>query len=116
LRLRSYRSEDGDELVDLSSAPLPPADTEAPVRLLPVYDAILLAHARRAGVLHEKYRKLVFNTRMPHSVNTFLVDGQVAGTWRFDKGRVNIEPFERIDASARRQLDEEADRMAAYHA
>ena len=35
-------------------------------------------------VLPERHAR-VFNTKMPQSVNTFLVDGQVAGSWRDDE-------------------------------
>jgi hypothetical protein len=115
LRLRRFRAEDGDELVDLARAPLPAPDTPAPVRLLGTWDAILLAHARRANVLPERHRERVFNTKMPQSVPTFLVDGAVAGTWRYADGRVDVEPFERLDRATSRALREEAERMAAFH-
>jgi hypothetical protein len=49
-------------------------------------------------------------------VNTFLVDGQVAGTWRYEDGRVEIEPFEGLPKGVRSELDEEAERLAAFHA
>src|SRR5207244_9462188 len=115
LRLRRFRAEDGEELLDLPRAPLPDRDTPAPVRFLPVWDATLLVHARRTGILPERYRPLVFNTKTPHSVNTFIVDGAVAGTWRYERGRVRIEPFERLSASTRRELRAEAERLAAPH-
>ena len=116
LRLRRFRAEDGDDLVDLAGAPLPDPDTPAPVRLLPTWDATLLVHARRAVILPEEYRARIFNTKMPQSVNTFLVDGQVAGTWRFDGKRVEIDPFRALDAGVRKEVEAEADRMAAFHA
>jgi hypothetical protein len=116
LRLRRFRAEDGAELVDLQRAPLPDPETAAPVRFLPVWDATLLVHARRTGILPEEYRPRVFNVRTPHSVNTFLVDGTVAGTWRHEKGRVRLDPFGRLDPSARRELEDEAERLAAFHA
>ena len=116
LRLRRFVSEDGDELVDLPRAPLPDPETPAPVRLLGTWDAILLAHARRANVLPERHRTRVFNTKMPQSVPTFLVDGAVAGTWRYDKGRVTFDRFERLDRATSRALLEEGERMAAFHA
>ena len=103
------------ELLDLPGAPLPAADTPAPVRFLPTFDAILLVHARRTGVLAERYRPRIFSTKTPHSFGTFLVDGAVAGTWRHDGGRIVTEPFERLDAAARRELDDEAERLAAFH-
>jgi hypothetical protein len=83
---------------------------------LPVWDATLLVHARRTGVLPEQYRPRVFNVKTPHSVNTFLVDGQVAGTWRYEQGRVKLVPFGRLSKAARAELDEEAERLAAFHA
>jgi hypothetical protein len=116
LRLRRFRTEDGEELLDLPRAPLPDPDTPAPVRFLPVWDSTLLVHARRTGILPEEYRPKVFNARTPQSVNTFLVDGAVAGTWKYDRGGVRMEPFRRLDRSTRRELDDEAGRLAALHA
>jgi Winged helix DNA-binding domain len=116
LSLRSFRSEDGEELLDLPRAPLPDPETSAPVRFLPVWDATLLVHARRAGILPEEYRPRVFNVKGPHWVNTFLVDGVVAGAWRYQDGRVSLEPFRRLDGSTRRALTDEAERLAALHA
>ena len=115
-QLRRFRDEQGKELLDLPRAPLPDPDTPAPVRFLPVWDATLLVHARRTGILPERYRARVFNVKTPHSVNTFLVDGQVAGTWRFEKGRVQLTPFGRLAKAARAELNEEAERLAAFHA
>jgi len=45
---------------------------------------------------------------------TFLVDGFVAGTWRADGGRVVAEPFAPLPRSARRELVDEAERLAAF--
>ena len=94
---------------------LPDADTPAAVRFLPVWDATLLVHARRTQILPERYRSRIFNTRNPQSVNTFLVDGQVAGMWRYEKGRVKIEPFGRLSKSVREELEDEAERLGAFH-
>jgi hypothetical protein len=114
LRLRRFRAENGDELVDVPRAPLPDPDTPAPVRLLGTWEAILLAHARRANVLPERHRDRVFNTKMPQSVPTFLVDGSVAGAWRYDAGRVRFDRFERLDRATTRALRDEGERMAAF--
>jgi hypothetical protein len=116
MNLRRFRDRDGKELVDLPRAPLPDPDTPAPVRFLPVWDATLLAHARRTQILPEEHRSRVFNVRTPQSTNTFLVDGQVAGTWRYEKGKVVTEPFARLDAATRRALEDEAERLAELHA
>jgi hypothetical protein len=114
LRLRRFRSADGEELVDLPRAPLPDPETPAPARLLGTWDAILLAHARRAEILPEGHRERVFHVRMPQSTPTFLVDGVVAGTWRYSDGKVSFDPFERLDRATLRALREEGERMAAF--
>jgi hypothetical protein len=116
LELRSFESEDGDELLDLPRAPLPDPDTPAPVRLLPVWDATLLVHARRTGILPEEFRPRVFNVKTPQSMNTFLVDGAVAGAWSYEDGRVRLDPFRRLGAATRRELEAEAERLGAFHA
>lgn len=115
LELRRFRAEDGEELVDLPRLPLPDPRAPAPVRFLPTWDATLLVHARRSQILPERHRSKVFSTKTPQSVATFLVNGRVAGTWRYEQGRVAIEPFERLDKSARVGVDEEAERLAAFH-
>ena len=115
LDLRRFQDEQGKELVDLPRLPLPDPDTPAPARLLPVWEATLLVHCRRTQILPERYRARVFNVKTPNSVNTFLVDGQVAGTWRYEKGRVRLEPFGRLTKADRAELDEEAERLAAFH-
>jgi hypothetical protein len=114
LELRRFQDEHGKELVDLPRLPLPAAETPAPVRFLPVWDATLLVHARRTQILPERYRPRIFNTKTPNSANTFLVGGHVAGTWRYEQGRVKLEPFGRLTKADRAELDEEAERLAAF--
>jgi hypothetical protein len=116
LQLRRFRDGQGKELLDLPRAPLPDLDTPAPIRFLPVWDATLLVHARRTGILPERYRPRIFNVRTPNSVNTFLIDGRVAGTWRYDRGRVQVRPFGRLAKATLNELKEEAARLAAFHA
>ena len=111
----SYQADDGSGVVDLPDAPIPDSDTPAPVRFLPTWDATLLVHARRARILPEEHRPKVFNTKTPHSVPTFLVDGAVAGSWRYEKGRINITEFERLPRRARRDVEQAAEAVAAFH-
>jgi hypothetical protein len=116
LTLRRFQSEDGKELVDLPRAALPPGDAPAPARFLPVWDATLLVHARRTGILPEEHRSKVFNPKTPQSVNTFIVDGAVAGAWKWDRGRIRLSPFGKLAKAARAELDEEAERLALLYA
>jgi hypothetical protein len=114
LRLRGFRDEAGNELLDLPRAPLPDPDTPAPARFLPMWDATLLAHARRTQILPERHRAKLFNTKTPHSLSAFLIDGQVAGSWKVERGRVRLQPFERLAKADRKELDEEAERLADF--
>jgi Winged helix DNA-binding domain len=113
LELRRFRDEQGRELLDVPRAPLPPPETPAPVRFLPKWDNVLLAHADRTRVLPEQYRKTVIRVN-GDVAQTFLVDGFVAGTWRVEDGRVVPEPFSPLSAAVRGELEDEAARLAAF--
>jgi hypothetical protein len=114
LELVRYRDEAGKELLDLPGLPLPDPDTPAPARLLAVWEASLLVHARRTGILPEEHRPTVFNTKTPHSVDTFLVDGRVAGSWRHEDGRITTTPFGELPRRAMDEVRDEADRLEAF--
>jgi hypothetical protein len=114
--LRTFNDETGGELLDVRGAPLPDADVRAPVRFVPTWDATLLVHARRTQILPERFRPLLFSTKTPHSAPSFLVDGQVAGTWRHEDDRVALNPFEPLPRAVRRELEAEAEGLAAFHA
>jgi hypothetical protein len=116
MKLRRFRSEQDEELFDLPRAPLPGADRPAPARFLPTWDAALLVHARRTQVLPDEYRDLVFHTKNPQSVPTFLVEGQVAGSWRHEKGKILLTPFAPLPRSVSRDLEDEALGLVALHA
>jgi hypothetical protein len=44
----------------------------------------------------------------------FLVDGFVAGTWRYERRRVELEPWRRLTKAERAELVDEAVRLAAF--
>lgn len=115
LALRHFTDEEGGALFDIRSSPIPEADTPTSIRFLGTWDAILLTHARRALVLPEEYRPRIFHTKAPHSFNTFLVDGQVRGTWREEGGRIELERFQPIPGRFRRELEEEKKRLERFY-
>lgn len=116
LTLVRCRDEDGRELLDLPDAPLPDPDTPAPVRFLPHWDANLLVHARRTGLLPEPHRPRVFGIRNPFSVGTVLVDGRVVGGWSLRDGRIVVDPYEEVSPRDRDAVEEERAALEAFHA
>ncbi|QWP78443.1 AlkZ family DNA glycosylase [Lysobacter sp. K5869] len=110
-KLRVFRDEDGAELFDLPDAPRPPPELPAPARLLPEFDNVLLAHARRERILDESVRAAVY-TRNGLVAATVLVDGFVAGTWKLQRdarsATLTISPFRRLAAADRAELETQA--------
>lgn len=115
LDLVRYRDDQGRELLDVEGIPLPDPDTPAPVRFLPHWDASLLVHARRTGILPKEYRPRVFSSKNPFSVGTFLVDGVVAGAWSLREGHVKLDPFEPLSRIIRAEVEDERERLEAFH-
>jgi Winged helix DNA-binding domain len=114
IELRQFRDERGGLLVDLPRAPLPSADTPAPARFLPTWDATLLVNCRRTQILPEEHRPKIFHTKNPRSETTFAVDGAVGGTWTVERGLVRLHPFGRLRPADRDELEAEGERLAAY--
>ncbi len=116
LALTDYRDEAGHPLVDLEGVGLPDPDTPAPVRFLPHWDANLLVHARRTGILPEPFRPRVFHTKNPFSVGVYLVDGFAAGAWSLRAGRIELDPFRELTSAERRAVEREREDLEAFHA
>jgi hypothetical protein len=85
--LRVATDPAGRELFDLPDAPRPPADLPVPVRFLPEFDNLLLAHADRTRAMTEELRKRLFGVKNGVFPGTFLVDGFLRGSWRITKQR-----------------------------
>ena len=115
LELRRFRDERGRLLLDLPRAPLPSAETPAPPRFLLRWDNLYMGHesGERDRIVPPAFRKQVYtvNTVMPA---TFLVDGFVAGTWRFERGRIRLEPWRPLTKAERSDLRDEAGNLAAF--
>ena len=60
-------------------------------------------------------RAKIFSAKTPHSFGTFLVDGQVAGTWRHEGGRIVRTEFHPLSRRVRVELDAEAEGLAELH-
>jgi DNA glycosylase AlkZ-like len=110
--LPTYEDERGRTLYDVARAPLPPADTPAPVRFLPRFDNLVLSHKDRTRVLADEHRGAVIEGGWVEA--TFLVDGVVAGVWKVEGGRIRLEPFAPLPRTAKRELTDEAARLTAW--
>lgn len=115
LELARHRDVDDRELLDLPGAPLPDATTPAPVRFLPHWEASLLVHARRTGLLPEEHRPRVFTSKNPFSVGTVLVDGRVVAAWSLRDGRVVVDPYEPVAGRDRDAIEAERVALEAFH-
>lgn len=107
-KLKVFRTEKGTELFDLPTAPRPRGDTKVPVRLLPDYDNILLAHADRTRIMPEGKHLGMFSSNgvMQGAV---LVDGFVRAMWVPRKRVLEISPFVRpLTKSDRASITDEA--------
>jgi hypothetical protein len=107
-RLKTFRDEKGAELFDLPRAPRPDPDTPAPVRLIPDYDNILLAHADRTRIMPTGKHLGMFSSNgvMQGAV---LVDGFVRAMWVPRKSNLEISPFVRpLTRAERAGIEEEA--------
>ena len=115
--LRRYADEGGLELFDLAAAPRPPADIDAPVRFLPMWDSLLLAFADRTRVIGDDHRRVVVG-RNGDTLPTFLVNGRVAGLWWAEaegsSSRIVTEPFVRLSREVLRDVEREGERLAAF--
>jgi hypothetical protein len=107
--LVTFRDENGVELFDLPDAPRPDPDTPAPARLLPEFDNLLLSHADRSRVVPPDLKGRSWQGNQAY--RTFLVDGFLAGIWKFDGPAVVLEPFVRLTAEQRTDLVAEAERI-----
>ena len=111
--LRTFRDERGHELFDVPDAPLPAADTPAPVRFLPEYDNLVLAHADRRRMAPEG-----ISAWTEVGWGTLLVDGFVTARWKLlnGKGRaqLRVEPFQRLTPSASDDVVREGELLLAF--
>jgi hypothetical protein len=115
-RLRTFTDESGRELFDLPDAPIPSSDLPAPVRLLPEFDAPLLAFADRTRIMTDEVRRQVCVGSGVAA--TVLVDGTVAATWSIDRAAgtavLTVQPLRPIAPADHAAVEAEAERLLAF--
>jgi len=107
----------GGGLYDLRDAPRPDGDTPAPVRFLPAFDNMLLAHKDRTRIIDDEHRPLVV-TKNLRIHPTFLVDGFAAGMWSIKatkkKATLTLEPFGKLTKKVQNELQDEGERLVRF--
>jgi hypothetical protein len=116
-QLRAFRNEQGKEIFDLPDAPRPDPETPTPVRFLPVYDNLFLAHADRS-------RFSASDTTVPpipgngRDTGSILVDGYFRGVWNIKRERdtavLQIEAFPGLPEDQMPELMSEGRRLLEF--
>jgi hypothetical protein len=112
-RLVTFRDETGRELFDLPDAPRPEPDVEAPVRMLPQFDNLLLSHADRTRVVPAgKQYGMFFESGFAYG--PVLVDGLVRCAWRLEKSELTVTPLRALTKRETAAVADEATRLLAF--
>jgi Winged helix DNA-binding domain len=118
-RLRTFRDEQGTELLDLPEAPRPDPATPVPVRLTAEFDNLTLSHADRTRIISDRNRAKLF-TRNGIFPGIVLVNGFAAGMWRIARPRgaavLTVEPFAPTRERDRGAITREALRLLDFAA
>jgi hypothetical protein len=110
-RLHVVQDERGRTLMDLPDAPRPDEDTSAPVRFLPEYDNVLLAHADRSRFFSGDVAALYPPGRLGRG--HVLVDGTVQATWTVDGNSITVRHLELSDETLE-EVAAVAERLASF--
>jgi hypothetical protein len=113
LGLRTFSDENGTELFDLPDAPLADPDAPAPVRFLPEYDNVFLAHADRSRIGDPEDRpRLGFGD--DRFFKLVLVGGFLRAAWRLVDGNVVVKPARKLSKRDAGSVEAEGRRLADF--
>lgn len=115
--LAVFRDDENRELFDLHDAPRPGGDVQAPVRFLPEFDNVLLAHRDRSRIISERYRSRVYPANGMIQP-TVLVDGFVEGKWKVvsdgKKATLHVDAFRRFSKTEKQNVREEGSALLGF--
>ena len=106
---RWVMANDLDELIAMEQATLP-------VRLVPAFDPLLLAHRDKSQILDMQFYKRIYGAAA-WVYPSVLVNGAIAGAWSYEKKakvlNIKVEPFQKITKLARKAIEREANHLAS---
>jgi Winged helix DNA-binding domain len=97
-------------ILSTDEAALRGAEPSTTVRLLPTFDPYVVGFQPRRYLVDPEFESRVFRPQGWISA-VVLVGGLVVGTWKPDRGRVEVDFFRRTGRPPRGQLAEEIDRI-----
>jgi hypothetical protein len=115
--LTHYCDERGRDVFDLPGLEIEPDDAPAPLRFLPEFDNLLLAHLDRTRVVPRPARSKVFLPGLRVAA-TVLIDGFVGATWTTERVKqtvtLNVAPLVPLSRTTRTELIQEGERLAHF--
>lgn len=115
--LKIYQTESGQDMYDLPEATIAAPDSIAPVRFIPEYDNMLIAHRDRSRILPDEHRKKVFLSA-GRVIGTVLIDGVVGATWKVQKDKntvtLNVNLFETQPNDCLQEIQEEGNGLIQF--
>jgi hypothetical protein len=112
-QLRAYRDEAGRELYDVRDGVFRDRAAPAPVRFLPQFDNLFLAHADRSRIIDQVAWGASFSGR-----GAVFVDGFLAGAWKLTRtthaATLTVELRTRLGRGQRREVRLEAEALLAF--
>jgi Winged helix DNA-binding domain len=111
--LRTFRDENGVELLDVPDAPIADAGTPAPVRFLAEYDNVFLSHADRSRIVDTGDRPQ-FGSWEGRFIRMVLVGGFIRAVWLPEDGDVVVKPVRRLSKKDTAAVEAEGRRLARF--
>jgi hypothetical protein len=89
----------------------------AEVRLLPLFDPYLLAHAEKHHLVESSHYKRVYRNQGWISA-VVLINGRIGGTWSYwsegKKVAVEMKPFKKLQSSTRKSIELEVASLSSF--
>jgi hypothetical protein len=110
--LVTHRDEQDRTLYDVPDGVLADEDLDLPTVMLGTYDNLFLSHADRDRIAPDEVRRRWMGANGAMA-NTLFADGLLAGAWRYDGDRFEIEPYRPLTGTESRAVEREKERVAA---